>query len=79
MYSDTFKISHTISLFSSLENGNKILQELGVKLHQNKFIFITSENFERKVCKELGWIAVRSLLNLSAQLDNTNSGQPITK
>ncbi len=43
------------------------------------FIFITSENFERKVCKELGWIAVRSLLNLSAQLDNTNLGQPITK
>ncbi len=39
-----------------------------------------SDNFDRKVCNELGWLAVSSqLLNLSTQLDNTNLGQPITK
>ncbi len=34
----------------SLENGNKIWQELIVKLCQNKFILIMSDNFDRKVC-----------------------------
>ncbi len=42
---------------------------------QNKFILIMSDNFDRKVCNELGWIAVNcQLLNLSTQLDNTNVG-----
>ncbi len=52
MYSDTFNISH-ISQFIcySLENGNKIWQE-------KKFILIMSDNLRRKVCNELGWIAV---------------------
>ncbi len=35
-----------------------------------------SDNFDRKVCNELGWIAVNcQLLNLSTQLDNTNLGK----
>ncbi len=39
-----------------------------------------SDNFYRKVCNELGWIAVRcQLLHLSTQLDKTNLGQPIAK
>ncbi len=38
-----------------------------------------SNNIDRKVCNELGRIAVRcQLLNISTQLDNTNLGQPIT-
>ncbi len=36
----------------SLENGNKIWQELIVKLRQNKFILIMSDNFDRKVCNK---------------------------
>ncbi len=42
----------------SSENGNKIWQELRVKLCQNKFILIMSDNFDGKVCTEFGWIAV---------------------
>ncbi len=39
-----------------------------------------SDNFDRKVCNELGWIAVRcQLFNLSTQLDSTNLGQLIAK
>ncbi len=39
-----------------------------------------SDNFDRKVCNKLGWIAVScQMLNLNTQLDNTNLGQPITK
>ncbi len=65
----------------SLENGNKIWQELRVKLFQNKFILIISDNFDRKVCNELGWIAVScsKLTALSKKLDKTNLGQPVTK
>ncbi len=39
IYSHTFNISHIISQFIrySLENGNKIWQELRVKLCQNTF------------------------------------------
>ncbi len=36
----------------SVENGNKIWQELWVKLCQNKFILIMSDNFDRKVCND---------------------------
>ncbi len=69
--------SHYHSLFA---NGNKIWQELRVKLCQNKLILIMSDNFDRKVCNELGWIAIScQLLNLSTELDNTNLGQPVTK
>ncbi len=42
----------------SLENGNKIWQELRVKLFQNTFILIMSDNVDRKICNEFGWIAV---------------------
>ncbi len=38
-----------------LENGNKIWQELRVKLCQNKLILIMSYNFDRKICNEFGW------------------------
>ncbi len=55
IYSDTFNISHVISQFIcySLENGNKVWQELRVKLCQNKFILIMSDNFDWKVCNGL--------------------------
>ncbi len=61
----------------SLENGNKIWQELRVKLCQSKLILIMSDNFGRKVYR----IGLNScqLLNLSTQLDNTKLAQPITK
>ncbi len=36
----------------SLENGNKIWQELEVKLCQNKLILIISDNFNRKLCNK---------------------------
>ncbi len=74
MYSDTFNISHIISQFIrySLENDNKIWQELRVKPWQNKFILIMSDKFDRTL------IEIIQLLNLSTQLDNTNLGQPIT-
>ncbi len=81
IYSDTFNISHIITVYSlnsSLgENGNKTWQELRVKLCQNKFIM--SDYFNRKVCDGLKSTKHYSLLNLSKQLDNTNSGQPINK
>ncbi len=82
MYSDTFNISQIISkcIRYSSEKGNKIWKEPRVKLFQDKFILIMSDNFDRKVCNELGWIAVSChLLNLCKQLDNANLGQPITK
>ncbi len=36
----------------SWDNGNKIWQELRVKLCQNKFILIMSDNFDRKLCNK---------------------------
>ncbi len=73
MYSDTFLTLWQFICYS-LETGNKIWKELRVKLCQNKFILIMSDNFDRKMCNdsELAWIAV-------SWLDNTNLGQPITK
>ncbi len=48
--------------------------------NNSEFILIMSDNFDRKVYSELGWIAVSChLLNLSTQLDNTKSGKPVTK
>ncbi len=48
--SDAFNIS-TLSQFIlySLENVNKIFQELRVKLCQNRLIWIMSDNFERNL------------------------------
>ncbi len=65
---------HTLSQFIrySLENGNKIWQELRVKLCQNKFILIMSDNFDRKVCDGLQSTKMIQLLNISTQLDETN-------
>ncbi len=61
IYLDIFNISHIISQFIrySLENSNKIWEELRVKPCQNKFILIKSDNFDRKVWNEFSWIAVR--------------------
>ncbi len=68
--------SHFQFIHYSLENRNKISQELEL----NKFILIMSDTFDREVCNELGGIAVNcQLLNLSTQLDNTNLDQPVTK
>ncbi len=54
IYSQTKIYSFTHYQFNrySLEYGNKIWQEL----YQNKLM---SDTFDRKVCNELGWIAVR--------------------
>ncbi len=44
--------SHYQCLFAMVY-GNKIWQELRVKLCQNKFSLIMSDNFDRKVCDGL--------------------------
>ncbi len=47
---DNLKLSQFICY--SFENCNKILQELRVKLCQNKLILKMSDNFDRNVCNE---------------------------
>ncbi len=42
----------------SLENGNKIWQELKSETVSEQIHLDMSDNFDRKVCNEFGWIAV---------------------
>ncbi len=66
MYIQTPSAFLTLSQFVhySLENGKNMTNS--VKLCQNKFFLIMSDNFDGKVCNELGWIAFScQLLNLT--------------
>ncbi len=65
----TFNISHIISQFIhySLENDTKIWENMIL-------ISIMSDNSDREICHEFGWIDVK----LRTQLDKTSLA-PITK
>ncbi len=59
MYSDTFNISHILCLFAIVYKMIVKYDKKSFKLCKSKFILIMSDNFDRKLCNKLSWIAVK--------------------